>query len=110
MAWLKRVCIAAALIVVASFGFLLHLDNATPVALRLLNRETAPQPVFWWLLYAFAFGLFVGFALCFSGYLRGRLAERRLRQTLREREHELAGAQGGQPGPEEATAGEPRKR
>lgn len=109
MAWLKRVCIVAALIVVASFGFLLHLDNATPVALRLLNRETAPQPVFWWLLYAFAFGLFVGFALCLSGYLRGRLAVRRLRQTLREREHDLAGVQGGQPDPEDAAATEPRR-
>lgn len=90
MAWLKRVCFAAAFLVVVFIGFLLFVDNKTLVALRLLHRETDPVPVFWWLYAAFAFGLFLGVALCWSAYLRGRFGERRLRKTLREREEELA--------------------
>lgn len=90
MAWLKRICAVAAFLVVAFFGFLLSLDNATPVALRILHRETAPQPVYWWLYAAFAGGLVFGLAMCLSAYLRWRFAERRLRRTLREREAELA--------------------
>lgn len=90
MAWLRRVCIAAAVLAVVFTGFLLSVDNATPVALRLLQRETEPVPVYWWLYAAFASGLFVGLALCLSSYLRGRIGERRLRKTLREREQELA--------------------
>lgn len=89
MAWLKWICGVAAFLAVAFFGFLLSLDNATPVALRILHRETTPQPVYWWLYAAFAGGLLVGLAVCFSAYLRWRFAARRLRRTLREREAEL---------------------
>lgn len=100
MAWLKRACIAAALLVVASCGFLLMVDNATPVALRLLHRETSPLPIYWWLYAAFAFGLLVGFAL---GYLRRRRTERRLHRTLRQRERELTEMRSEPSGPDRAT-------
>lgn len=89
MAWLKWICGVAAFLAVAFFGFLLSLDNATPVALRILHLETAPREMYWWLYAAFAGGLLVGLAVCLSAYLRWRFAARRLRRTLREREAEL---------------------
>lgn len=92
MAWtkLKRLCVAAAFLVVAFLGILLFVDNATPVPLRVLHYHTAPQPLFWWLYAAFAFGVLVGLAFCLGSHLRGRLGARRLRRVIREREEELA--------------------
>ena len=84
MAWRRRLRFATALLVaavIAFLGFLLSLDNATPVALRLLNRETEPVPVFWWLYAAFALGLVVGFALAGFRRVSRRLAARRSRQS-----------------------------
>lgn len=90
MAWLKRVGVAAVFGAVVFIGFLLHLDNATPVPLRLLGSETEPAPVYWWLYAAFASGLVFGALLCSFAHVRGKLAERRLRKTLGQREAELS--------------------
>ena len=66
---------------IAFLGFLLSLDNAAPVALRLLHRETEPVPVFWWLYAAFALGLVVGFALAAIRCVSRTLAARRSRKA-----------------------------
>ena len=90
MAWIKRLCVAAAVLVVVFLGFLLFLDNETQVSLRLLHYHTPPLELFWWLYAAFAFGVFVGLAFCLTSHLRDRLGVRRLRRVVREREEELA--------------------
>lgn len=102
MAWVKRVCALAAFGVVGFVGFLLMLDNATPVALRLLDRETEPLAVYWWLYAAFACGFVLGVALCMFAYVRGRLGERRLRKIVHQREAELARFRAASTGGDEA--------
>lgn len=102
MAWLKRVCVLAAFVAVAFVGFLLSLDNATPVALRLLGRETMPLPVYWWLYAAFACGVVVGAGFCLFAHVRGKLAARRLRKAVRERDADLARLRGTLAGADEA--------
>ena len=94
MAWLKRAAIVLALAVIAFVGFLLGLDNSAPVALRMLNFETEPVPVFWWLYAAFALGLATGFAFCALGFIRGKFVIRRLRRAIRQRDDALARLRG----------------
>lgn len=86
---LKGLCIVAAGLAVVVLGGVLYVDNHTPIALRLLDRESAALPVFIWLYVAFATGATVGFALCFFGFVRGKLEQRRLQRALREQGREL---------------------
>ena len=86
---LKGLCIVAVVLAVVILGGVLYVDNHTPVALRLLDRESAELPVFIWLYAAFATGAAVGFALCFVGFVRGKLEQRRLQRTLRDQDREL---------------------
>lgn len=94
MAWLKRAAIVLALAAIAFVGFLLGLGNSVPVALRMLNFETEPVPVFWWLYAAFALGLAAGFTFCALGFVRGKFVIRRLRRALRQRDDALARLRG----------------
>ena len=86
---LKSVCIGAVGVAVLILGGVLYVDNHTPIALRLLDRESPALPVFVWLYAAFATGATVGFALCFFGFVRGKLELRRLQRALRDQGHEL---------------------
>lgn len=86
---LKGLCIVAVGLAVVILGGVLYVDNHTPIALRLLDRESPTLPVFIWLYAAFATGATVGFALCFFGFVRGKLEQRRLQRALRDQGLEL---------------------
>lgn len=86
---LRAICIVAVTLVLLLLGAMLYVDNHAPIALRVLNRESPPLPVFAWLYLAFASGAAGGFALCFFGFVRGKLEQRRLKRTLRDHEQEL---------------------
>lgn len=86
---LKGLCIVAVGLAIVILGGVLYVDNHTPIALRLLDRESPALPVFVWLYAAFATGATVGFALCFFGFVRGKLEQRRLQRALREQDREL---------------------
>ena len=86
---LKGLAIAAVGLAVVILGGVLYIDNHSPVALRLLNRESPALPVFVWLYAAFATGAIAGFALCFFGFVRGKLEQRRLQRALRDQGREL---------------------
>lgn len=86
---LKGLCIVAVGLAVAILGGVLYVDNHTPIALRLLDRESPALPVFVWLYAAFATGAIAGFALCFFGFVRGKLEQRRLQRALRDQGREL---------------------
>lgn len=82
---MKRLKTLLALIVaicLVGISALLLADNATPVSLRLLNYETPPVPVFWWLLTALIVGFLLGAAQCIGGYFRRNAVERKLRRKL----------------------------
>ena len=85
----KWFCIAAVGLAVVILGGVLYVDNHTPITLRLLDRESPALPVFVWLYAAFATGATVGFALCFLGFVRGKLEQRRLQRALRDQDREL---------------------
>ena len=108
---LKAVCIVAVLLVVVVVGAILYVDNHAPVALQLLDRETPTLPVVVWLYAAFAAGTVLGFMLCFFGFVRGKMAQRRLQRTVRDRDRELdrlRDAQGPALAPEAAPISPPR--
>ena len=86
---LKGLCIVAVGLAVLILGGVLFVDNHTPIALRLLERESPELPVFIWLYAAFAAGATVGFAVCFFGFVRGKLEQRRLQRALRDQGREL---------------------
>ena len=69
-------------ICLVAISALLLADNATPVSLKLLNYETPPIPVFWWLLAALAVGFAGGAAQCIAGHFRHNAVERKLRREL----------------------------
>lgn len=94
MTRLKRLLLAVLLLGTVVLGVLLGVDNDAPVALRILNRETATLPLFWWLYVTFVAGAVAGFALCAAGFARGKLNERRLRRAVAARERELAELRG----------------
>ena len=75
LALLLAICLVA-------ISALLLADNATPVSLRLLNHETPPAPVFWWLLAALILGFLIGAAQCIGGHFRRNAVERKLRREL----------------------------
>ena len=84
MSWRSRLRLATTLVVLAGIaflGFLLGLDNGQTVALRFLNQQSQPLPIFWWLYAAFGLGLLVGFGLATFNYLSSRLAARRAAKT-----------------------------
>ena len=89
MGALKAVCIVAALVVVVILGAVLYVDNHTPIALQLLDRQSPALPVVVWLYAAFSAGTVVGFALCLFGFVRGKIAQRRLQRTVRDQSREL---------------------
>ena len=76
-------------LLLAAMSALLLIDNPTPVSLRFLNFATPPVPVFWWLLATLIIGIAVGFALCFVGFVRGKVTERQLRRELDQNKQEL---------------------
>ena len=86
---LKGLAIAAVGLAVVILGGVIYIDNHSPVALRLLDRESPALPVFVWLYAAFATGAIAGFALCFFGFVRGKLEQRRLQRALRDQGREL---------------------
>ena len=86
---LKGLCIVAVGLAVLILGGVLYVDNHTPIALRLLERESPELPVFIWLYAAFVAGATVGFAVCFFGFVRGKLEQRRLQRALRDQGREL---------------------
>ena len=86
---LKGLCIVAVGLGVVILGGVLYVDNHTPIALRLLDRESPALPVFVWLYAAFGTGTTVGFALCFFGFVRGKLEQRRLQRAIRDQDREL---------------------
>ena len=86
---LKGLSIVAVGLVVVILGGVLYVDNHTPIALRLLDRQSPALPVFVWLYAAFATGAIAGFALCSFGFVRGKLEQRRLQRELRDRGREL---------------------
>ncbi len=96
---LKGLCIVAVGLVVVILGGVLYVDNHSPVALRLLDRESPALPVFVWLYAAFATGAVAGFALCFFGFVRGKLEQRRLQRALRDQGRELDRLRDGTPQP-----------
>ena len=69
-------------ICLVAISALLLADNATPVSLKLLNYETPPVPVFWWLLAALVVGFAGGAAQCIGGHFRRNAVERKLRREL----------------------------
>lgn len=69
-------------ICLVAISALLLADNATPVSLRVLNYETPPVPVFWWLLAALILGFAGGAAQCIGGHFRHNAVERKLRREL----------------------------
>ncbi len=69
-------------ICLVAISALLLADNATPVSLKLLNYETPPVPVFWWLLTALVLGFVAGTAQCIVGHFRHNAVERKLRREL----------------------------
>ena len=69
-------------ICLVAISAMLLADNATPVSLRLLNYETPPAPVFWWLLAALILGFLIGAAQCIGGHFRHNAVERKLRREL----------------------------
>ena len=84
MSWRSRLRLATTLVVLAGIaflGFLVGLDNDQVVALRFLNRQSHPLPVFWWLYAAFGLGLLVGFALATFNYISRRFAAQRATKT-----------------------------
>ena len=96
---LKGLAIAAVGLAVVILGGVLYVDNHSPVALRLLDRESPALPVFVWLYAAFATGAVAGFALCFFGFVRGKLEQRRLQRALRDQGRELDRLRDGTPQP-----------
>ena len=86
---LRNLVLIAMLLVIVLAGVLLGIDNQTPMTLKFLDRETPEWPLFWWLCAAFGLGALVGLGLCSAGLLRGRVKQRRLRRTLRQREAEI---------------------
>ena len=74
-------------ICLVAISALLLADNATPVSLRLLNYETPPLPVFWWLLATLILGFAAGAAQCIAGHFRRNAVERKLRTELRRNQN-----------------------
>ena len=85
----KTLCIVVAILALVIAGAILYVDNHEPVALQLLDRRSPALPVFVWLYAAFAAGALAGFALCFFGFVRGKLTQRRLQRTLADQDREL---------------------
>lgn len=79
---LKTLVTLLVAICLVAVSALLLADNATPVSLRLLNYETPPAPVFWWLLAALILGFVAGTAQCIGGHFRHNATERKLRREL----------------------------
>lgn len=94
MTWLKTIALASLLLALVLLGALLAVDNHDSVSLRFLGWASPQLAVFWWLYAAFLVGALVGFALCAFGFMRGKLAERRLKRTIAERDRELARLKG----------------
>ena len=82
MRGLKTLLTLFVTICLAAISALLLADNATPVSLRLLNYETPPVPVFWWLLATLILGFAAGAAQCIGGHFRRNAVERKLRREL----------------------------
>ena len=82
MRGLKTLLTLFVAICLAAISALLLADNATPVSLRLLNYETPPVPVFWWLLATLILGFAAGAAQCIGGHFRRNAVERKLRRDL----------------------------
>ena len=89
MRWIKNVAAIALLVIVVMVGVIGQTDNADPLALRFLDYETPAVGTFWWLLVSFVLGAGAGFGICFFGFVRGKLTERRLKRSLDEQRREL---------------------
>ena len=87
---MRNLALAVLLLAVVAAGVILGIDNQTPLTVRFLNREGPEWPAFWWLCAAFGAGLLLGVALCAASLVRGRLNQRLLRRSLRQREDEVA--------------------
>ena len=94
MTWIKAALLAILLLILVVVGLLLGIDNHTQVSLRFLNKESPSIAVFWWLYAAFLGGVAAGFALCFAGLLRSKVAQRRLKRTLADRDRQLTALRG----------------
>ena len=89
MAWLKFALILLALLALALVGFMLGIDNRTPVSLRFLNKESPEAAVSWWLYGAFVAGMLTGLLFCGLSLARSKLNERRLTRSVRQQDREL---------------------
>ncbi len=94
MRWVRNLTAVGVLILVVVIGVIGQTDNADPLVLRFLAYETPPLGTFWWLLLAFITGTATGFGICFFGFVRGKMAERRLKRTVDEQRRELDAARG----------------
>ena len=89
MRTIKAFGLGIALLLVVLAGVLLWVENHTPVSLRLLRWHSPELPILVWLYGTFSLGVLTGFALCSFGFVRGKLEQRRLKHSLRDREREL---------------------
>lgn len=89
MRWIKNLLAIIAALVVALVGFLLAIDNPTPVPVTFLTLTSPDFPMFAWLIAVFLLGLVLGFSACFIGFVRGKSAERRLKKQLDHTSEEL---------------------
>lgn len=88
IAWAKALAAVLGLLLCVALGALLYVDNHTPVALRLLGKESAERAVWVWLYGAFLVGVGTGVCLCLGIVARSKFKEARLRRALAKAERE----------------------
>lgn len=90
MQWIKRLAVAAILLLVLLFGVLFSVQNSQTVSLDLLVIQFSEQRAALWILAAFALGGCGGLLASSVAILRLRSRSALLRRKLRQAEKELA--------------------
>lgn len=86
----SRWIMAIAFILVMVISVLALIDNRGRVALHFLSWSTPQLSIYWWLVGAFAIGVFVGWISAGVRVLRALSGNRRLRRDLDRSQTELA--------------------
>jgi uncharacterized integral membrane protein len=90
MRWAWNAVVAALFLLVLMLSVFAVIDNAEPVALRLLEWQTPAISIYWWLVTSLIVGLVLGWLTSLRAKLRLRIQTRQLRREIDRLQHDAA--------------------